>query len=78
MRKLIFFSALVTEFGPGQILGPAFCTKNGFRFFLGRMTASGTELRIGRQVFPAVAALDENQLLVTAHGTEFGRYGDLA
>ena len=69
----MFLSTLGAEFCPGQIFGTTGLTKDRFRLLFGRMAAAGAKLGIGCQVLAAVAALDENQLLVTAHGTELGR-----
>jgi hypothetical protein len=72
MSRLIFLSTLGAEFGPGQILRTTLRAEDRLWLLLSRMTAAGTETCIGRQVFAAAAALNENQLLMAAHGAELG------
>ena len=65
-----FFPALVAEGRAGHVLGLAFGTGPGRWPFIRRMTASGAEPGIGGQVFTAIHALTEDELLVTAKGAE--------
>jgi hypothetical protein len=45
-------------------------------FFLCRLTASGAELCIGRQIFAAFYTLLKNELLMSAKRAEFRIYGN--
>ncbi len=68
----MLLAALVAELGIRQVFRPALGAEPRLRLCVRGMAASGTELCIRGKVLAAVAAFPDHQLLVPAHGAEFG------
>jgi hypothetical protein len=65
------FPALIAKCGTGQIFGIAVGAGPDCGFFVGPMTALGTELGVWREILAAVDTLIKDDLLMPAMRAEF-------